>query len=294
MQHRFETIAITGKPNDPSILETMGRIARHIQETGRHIQLDETILNDMTVPDGMSAIAGDALGADCDLIISVGGDGTLLSTARRVIDRDVPLLGINRGRLGFLVDVSPGNLDELDAVLAGEFIEDDRMLLEASIDKDGETLAHSIALNDVVLQRWNTARMIEFKTYIDGELLNNHRSDGLIVSTPTGSTAYAMAGGGPIMHPNADAFVLVPICPHTLSNRPLVVHAQSRIEVVVEASDAHRVGISCDGQTSMELPADGRLIVRQYHRQVRLIHPAQYRYFDILRAKLRWGDSSVN
>lgn len=289
---RFHTIGITGKPADAAVVETIRRIADHLLGSGRTVLVDTALVDGMQL-DNVKLLLREELAQHCDLLISVGGDGTLLSAARSLVDQEVPILGVNRGRLGFLVDVSPANLSELDMILAGEYIADERILLEASILRDDEVVASGIALNDVVLYKWNTARMIEFSMYINGELVSHNRSDGLVVSTPTGSTAYAMAGGGPILHPDTDAMVLVPICPHTLSNRPLVINADSEVEVVVAPDTLERANVSCDGQTDLGLVPGGRLIIRRYPRRIRIIHPPQYRYFDLLRAKLRWGDTYV-
>lgn len=290
---RFHTIGIIGKLNDPGVGDTISYIARHLQSIGHPVLLDAKSARQ--VPgDDIVRCEWDELIRDADLLIAVGGDGTLLHAARQLANHEVPILGINRGRIGFLVDVSPGNLDEIDAVLAGEFIADDRMLLAAQICRGEEVLSQGIALNDVVLHKWNTARMIDFETYIDGELTNHHHSDGLIVATPTGSTAYAMSGGGPIVHPKVDAIALVPICPHTLSNRPLVISAESTVEIAVHPGSLNQIRVSCDGQEDLGLVNGGRIILRKHARKVHLVHPPGYRYFDILRAKLRWGETNFS
>jgi len=289
---RFQTIAISGKPGDAAVAETVRRIVEHLVERDRTVLVDSAIASESDMAD-ITVAPREELASRCDLLISVGGDGTLLSVARSLVDYDVPILGVNLGRLGFLVDVSPGNLSELDLILAGEFIADERFLLEATVRHDDEILERQVALNDVVLQKWNTARMIEFSIHVNGELISHNRSDGLIVSTPTGSTAYAMAGGGPILHPHTDAMVLVPICPHTLSSRPLVINAESEVEVNVAADALGRCSISCDGQRDFVVAPGARLFIRRYPRRVRILHPPQYRYFELLRAKLRWGDTYV-
>lgn len=290
MTQTFTTIAITGKPEDTGVTETISRIADHLLQRGHEVVADADIV---PADAGLECVARAELAERCDLIISVGGDGTLLTTARLVVERDVPVLGVNRGRLGFLVDVSPSNLSELDRVLDGDYIEDDRALLRAEIVRDDQILASGIALNDVVLYKWNTARMIEFTTYVNGELLTTHRADGIIISTPTGSTAYAMASGGPIVHPSVNAMGLLPISPHTLSNRPLIIGADCELAIEVTPDVYGRAGVSCDGQDDLGLRHGARLIVKQHARRVRIIHPSRYRYFDILRAKLRWGDTNL-
>lgn len=293
MQQPFETIAITGKPDDSGAAETVLHIARHLLERGFRVALDAAVVASAAAPGGCRCVPAPELVDGADMVISVGGDGTLLHTGRLVAEHDIPVLGVNRGRLGFLVDVPPRDLAGLDAVLAGDFIAEDRILLQAEIRHGAQVVASGIALNDVVLYKWNTARMVEFATHIDGKLLTRHRADGIIIATPTGSTAYALAGGGPIIHPSVDAFALVPVCPHTLSNRPLVIDARSVIEVEVPSDYIGRVGVSCDGQDDLGLQRDARLVVRKHDHRVRLIHPPQYRYYDILRAKLRWGDTNL-
>lgn len=293
MQQAFNTIAITGKPHDPRTVKTVHKIAQHLLKRGIKVRLDSSIISESETPPSCHLAMAPELVDGADLVISVGGDGTLLHTGRLVVDRGIPLLGINRGRLGFLVDLQPHDYEGLDAVLAGDFIEEDRTLLTTEVHRNGDVLARGLALNDVVLYKWNTARLVEFNTYIDGELLNAHRADGIIISTPTGSTAYALAGGGPIIHPAVDAICLVPISPHTLSNRPLVINASSVIEVEVADDYIDRVGVSCDGQDDLGLLSGSRLLVRRHPKRVRLIHPPQYRYYDILRAKLRWGDTNT-
>jgi NAD+ kinase len=293
MQPRFKHIAIAGKPNDPGSVSTVRRIAEHLLARGSAVTVDADIVPEGAQAKGAERLPAPALIEAADLMISVGGDGTLLNSARLIVERGIPVLGVNRGRLGFLVDVPPSDLDQLDPVLAGEFIEEDRALLCAEIRQGDTVLASGIALNDVVLYKWNTARMVEFTTFIDDKPLTNHRADGLIIATPTGSTAYALAAGGPIIDPSVDAIALVPVCPHTLSNRPLVVSAHSEITVTMHPDSVNRVGVSCDGQDDLGLRDDASLVIRRHDKRVRLIHPPQYRYYDILRAKLRWGDTNL-
>jgi NAD+ kinase len=293
MQQPFRSIAVTGKPDDAGTVKTVCHVAEYLLDHDIKVVIDSSIVPASAAPTGARCAQPPELIEGIDLLISVGGDGTLLNSGRMVAEHDIPVLGINRGRLGFLVDVPPRDLEGLDDVLAGDFIEEDRALLHAEVRAGDRVLASGIALNDVVLYKWNTARMVEFTTYIDGQLLTSHRADGIIIATPTGSTAYALAGGGPILHPSVDAIALVPVCPHTLSNRPLVISAQSTIEVEVPRAYIGRIGISCDGQDDLGLRRDARLLVRQHTHRVRLIHPPQYRYYDILRAKLRWGDTNL-
>ena len=288
----FQRIAITGKPNDTAVIDTIRKLIERLEAHGLDVCLDAAMGAATEPGDGRDIDDLSSLAGGIDLLIVVGGDGTLLHAAKIVAPHGVPVLGVNRGRLGFLVDVSPDRFDEIARVVDGEMQVEQRLMLEARVLEDGRVIARSPALNEVVLQRWNTSRMIEFETWIDGEPCNRHRSDGLIVSTPTGSTAYALSGGGPIMHPGINAVAMVPISPHTLSNRPLVISANSRIEVRVQPDSIEQVHVSCDSQSDLTLAADGRLEIVASPHKLRLVHPPGHRYFDILRAKLHWGDGA--
>jgi len=230
------------------------------------------------------------LGSECDLIIVVGGDGTFLNVARTLDSPRARLLGINLGRLGFLADLAPTDLEShLGPILAGDFDEDLRFLLDTRVRTDGRERAALRALNEIVVHKHNIARLIHFETYIDDHLLNSQRSDGLIVATPTGSTAYALSGGGPILHPNLDAVVLVPICPHTLSSRPIVVDSDSRIEIVIRDSLDNGAELTGDGQDSVTLNDGDRVVIRRRAEPLHLVHPKGHDHFSVLRAKLHWA-----
>lgn len=231
-----------------------------------------------------------AIGEHCDLTIVVGGDGTLLTAARSLAHYHVPLLGINLGRLGFLADISPGDMIEsLDEILAGEYLTEERFLLHSHIEREGEQLNASAAFNEVVVHKVNVARMIELTTYVDGQFVNAQRLDGLIVATPTGSTAYALSAGGPIIQPGLNALALVPVSPHTLSYRPLIVNGDSRIEIMISAASPNNAQATCDGQTNFTLDVGDTVVVQKKQECAKLIHPKNYDYYDILRAKLHWG-----
>jgi NAD+ kinase len=287
MSKSFETIALVGKHGDAAPQETIAKLSRFLVERGHQVVLEDTTPR-RSPGHGLQIATLEEIGGQCDLAIVVGGDGTLLRTARSLAEYDVPLLGINLGRLGFLVDVSPDTmLTTLGAIFSGHYEEENRSLLVARIDGQMAT-----ALNDVVVHKWNSARMIEFETYIDGTFVDVQRSDGLIISTPTGSTAYALSGGGPLLHPDLDATLLVPICPHRLSNRPIVVSGRSIIEIrVCGHTELSHVRVTCDGQTCLSL-GENRIRVEKYDHQVRLIHPSGHDHFEILRAKLGWGENS--
>ncbi|WP_456404452.1 NAD(+) kinase [Thiolapillus sp.] len=282
---RFQHIGLIAKPGDQTLAPTLGKLRRFLLDMGLKVHLARSAALALEQKEYLSSKA--ELARICDLTIVVGGDGTFLNAAREMAEEDTPLVGINLGRLGFLVDISPQRmLEALTAILQGNYIEDQRFLLEARIGDRQRQLA----LNDVVLHKWNIARMIEFETRINGHYVDSQRSDGIIISTPTGSTAYALSGGGPLLEPSLDAIALVPICPHRLSNRPIVVHGDS--EICIETSgrtDCKHVRVTCDGQSSLTLEAGEHLSVRKYPKPIRLFHPVDHDHFDLLRAKLGWG-----
>ena len=229
-----------------------------------------------------------------DLIISIGGDGTLLTAARRVAGAAVPILGVNLGRLGFLTDILPEQmLAAIDSILAGDYVADERLLLEATIRSSaGRKSEPMLALNDVVLQKGASGRMFDFHTVVGGTFVNTHSGDGLIVATPTGSTAYALSCGGPIVQPSVDALVMVPICPHSLSDRPLVIPSSSEIEIAIAESGDGPAHVSCDGEEFGRITANDALLVRASAATVTLLHPTDYVYYELLRSKLNWGKPS--
>jgi NAD+ kinase len=289
---RFSSAGIIGKQSDdPKVPATLLRLVKHLTERGLGVRLDKVAA--AAIAEGAAAAGfdlGDSiqareLGDLCDLIIVVGGDGTLLHAARELALADVPLLGINLGRLGFLVDISPDELeDHLDQILAGEYRVDSRTMLD--VHSDG---IEGRAVNDVVVHKWNSVRMVELETYIDGQFVNAQRSDGVIVSTPTGSTAYALSGGGPLVHPALDALLLVPICPHTLSNRPLVVGGDSEIELRIRDYEPHQVRLTCDGQVNLPTADGSPIRIRRAPHRLKLLHPLGHDPYRILRAKLGWA-----
>ncbi len=286
-QSSFHHIALIAKPDaSEAVRETLQRVMRFLDERGLRPSLSHETARLLGGPLGYSTTD---LGERCDLAIVIGGDGTLLHSARALVDFGIPLLGINLGRLGFLADISPDQMcDMLGAILDGQYQREERMLLECRI---GEQVPQ-LALNDVVLHKWNIARMLEFETWVNGSLIDTQRSDGIIVSTPTGSTAYALSGGGPLLSPELDAIALVPICPHTLSNRPIVVHGDSDIRFrVTGRTEPEHVRVSCDGQTVLEIAPGEEIRIRRHARTLHLLHPAGHDHFQILRTKLGWGDT---
>ncbi len=288
MNAPFKTIALIGRFVDPLVADAMLSLAEHASRRGVRVLIDAEC--PVEFRSAVERIHEAELSAGAELLVSVGGDGTLLHAARLAHGTDVPLLGINRGRLGFLADVSAAEmLERFEEVLGGQYSRDVRHVLEARIAGPGAPERHARALNDVVLQKWQTGRMLDFETWIDGRYVNTHGGDGLVVATATGSTGYAMSCGGPIVEPNLDALVLVPICPHTLSDRPIVVNARSQIEVRVVAQAPVRAQVTTDGVVLGELQTESRLLVRRADSHITLLHPPGYDFYRILRSKLHWG-----
>lgn len=289
MASHFKRVGLIGKSGGKQVAATLQTLAGYLEQLGVEIRLDEGIaapLGDSPLP----VLDRESLAQQCDLAIVVGGDGTLLNAARSLAESDVAVLGVNLGRLGFLVDVSPDEMThQLDQIMAGNYSEEDRTLLHAAVSRDGRVLSESTALNDVIVHKRDIARMIELDTWIDGHFLNTNRSDGLIVATPTGSTAYALSGGGPIVHPRLAAISLVPICPHTLSNRPVVIDDASIIEIILHEG-TREATVSCDGQVSQPLQSGDHVTIRKHGHTLRLLHPPEHEYFTVLRKKLRWGE----
>jgi NAD+ kinase len=289
MEEPFKKIGIIGKYQDSRVSEEMREICQYLSNKKREVFIDQ-ITSENVSDLGYDVLSRHELGETVDLCIVVGGDGTLLNAARGLANYEVPLLGFNLGRLGFLTDISPADMQEkLDQILGGEFLEEPRGLLHTSIYRQAEMINQSSAFNDVVIHKWNGARMLEYETYIDNQFLSSTRSDGLIVSTPTGSTGYALSGGGPILHPSLHAIVLVPICPHTMTYRPIVVYADSKVDIIVKDCNQSEAQVTCDGQINLGLQAEDRISIVRHKHLIRLIHPKSYDYYDILRAKLHWG-----
>jgi NAD+ kinase len=285
----FHTIGLIGKFGDPNVAGTLNQIAAYLCQRQLRVLLDESSAR-LLPGNGLEIASRVMIGEQCDLAIVMGGDGTMLNAARSLVDYEVPILGVNLGRLGFLADVSPSEIPHrLEAVLNGHFREARRSLLHAQVLREDRVTGEADALNDVVVHKREVARMIEVDTFLDGRFLNAYRADGLIISTPTGSTAYALASGGPIIHPGLEAVVLVPICPHTLTHRPIVVKADSVIEVVLNSANTTQTQVTCDGQISLAIESGDRIVIRKKGRKARLIHPLNHDYFELLRAKLNWG-----
>jgi NAD+ kinase len=289
MQKPIKTCALVGRFQDSRVAETAVALVSAL----RSRQVAVLALQDATAvdaPESVTIVSLPELIERSDLVIAIGGDGTLLYAAGLVAGHDIPLLGINRGRLGFLTDVMPQDMEAcLAAVLAGECESDPRALLTARLRASDGTEVQRFALNDVVFNRLETGRMLDFETQIDGRYVNLHGGDGLVVATATGSTAYALSCGGPIVNPKLNVLVVAPICPHTLSDRPIVVPGDSRIDIRLIGERAPIAQVTCDAAVLGELRTGGTLEISPAGRTVTLLHPPGYDYFRLLRSKLHWG-----
>ncbi|MEL7024737.1 MAG: NAD(+)/NADH kinase [Pseudomonadota bacterium] len=282
------TAALFGQPQDPRVREQARQVAVWLTSAGVR-----TLISEPTDDVPAELVDRTTLVSESDVFIAIGGDGTLLYAARIAIGHNIPVLGINLGRLGFLTDISPDEMESsLASVLADEAIKETRMLLTAEVWRNDRKVSEALAVNDVVVGRRDTGRMIDFETRVDGVFLNDHAGDGLILATPTGSTAYALSCGGPILQPTLEAIALVPVCPHTLSDRPIVLPAD--VEIGVRRTERYQTAaeISVDGQLLGELQANDALLIRRANQQLHLLHPPGYDYAELLRSKLNWGADS--
>lgn len=289
MELKFKKIGIFAKPGVPNIAETVVELLTYLKTLKAHVALEEETGKQLGILD-YPLMEAQSLVEKHDLLIVVGGDGSLLSAARWAVKASKPILGINRGRLGFLTDINPQAIStQLAKVLSGEYNKEKRFLLEANLIRQGKLIPGGTALNDVVLFSGKIARMIEFEVWIDGEFVYRQRSDGIITSTPTGSTAYSLSGGGPIMYPTLDALLLVPMHPHTLSNRPIVIKGSSHVELRISPSTDHLPHVSCDGQVSLPTQVGDYVSIKRYDKALTLIHPKDHSFYKVLRNKLGWG-----
>jgi NAD+ kinase len=289
MPHSFQSIALVGNAKDLRVAECMLGLAAHFHARGVPVLVDPSVGLAFKA-DSVVLCPEQSFATRADLIVAIGGDGTLLYAARLVAGHSVPLLGVNRGRLGFLTDVSPTSmLEDVDSVLAGRYSEDRRSLLAARLESHDGTIVRALALNDVVVNKWETGRTMDFETSINGRYVNSHGGDGIVIATATGSTAYALSCGGPIVEPDLDVWVLAPISPHTLSDRPIVVRAGSKIQLRISDRFESRAQVTCDGSAIGGLQQGDNLYVEGADAQITLLHPPGYDYYRLLRSKLHWG-----
>lgn len=288
MSERFHTVALIGKYQSPDVAEAVLRIAGFLRERGHTVWIEHGTASSIGMVGEYVVATYEEIAARANLAVVLGGDGTMLNTARRLSEHAVPLVGINQGRLGFLTDIAREEaLAKLGAILDGRFIAESRVMLDAEVLRGGRRVFHTIALNDVVVNKGDIGRMIEFDLSIDGEYVYTQRSDGMILATPTGSTAYALSANGPILHPSVGGIALVPLCPHALTARPVTLPDSCRIDI--ELLPPHDARVHFDGQMRFDARAGDCVRVTRSPNSVRLLHPEGYSYFAMLRGKLHWS-----
>lgn len=286
----FKTIGLIAKAQHAGAQQTLHSLYDFLQAKGLKVVVDRRVASELTHKN----ITSDNLvgiGKSCDLAIVIGGDGYMLGAARVLSRFDIAVIGVNRGNLGFLTDLDPDNFEvQLSDVLSGKYLVENRFLLEAQVFSHGHLKSCNTAVNEAVLHPDKIAHMIEFEVYVDDNFMLNQRADGLIISTPTGSTAYSLSGGGPILTPNLDAISLLPMFPHALNSRPIVIDANSKVRLKVAESNNSEMQISCDSHVNLSvLPGDEIIITKTAH-QLKLVHPKDYNYFHVLQNKLGWGN----
>ncbi len=288
MTPAFKTIGLIGKYKSPDITQPLLKVGALLTKRGVKVLVDPLTAS-YTQDNGYLVLPLEEIGRTADLVVVLGGDGTMLNIACALALHDIALVGVNQGRLGFLTDISVDTMIEtIGAILDGKYMTEERMMLEAEVLRDGSSVFKALAFNDVVVSKGGEDSMIEFEVKIDSRFLYALRGDGLIVATPTGSTAYALSAGGPIIHPALSAMALVPICPHTFSSRPIVISSDSAVEIIINhALDAHA---HLDNHAHHQLHEQDRVVIRRHPRTVRLLHPAGHDYYNMLRAKLHWTE----
>tara|TARA_B110000037_G_scaffold13410_1_gene14144 strand:+ start:113 stop:976 length:864 start_codon:yes stop_codon:yes gene_type:complete len=286
---KFKKIAIIGKypssGENKDIHNQLIQLIAHLNKKNIDLVIEEKTQKKIKLKE-FESMPLSSIGKQVDIAIVVGGDGTMLGVARTLVDSGIPLIGVNQGRFGFLADLNIDSMfDSIDNILDGLYIQDDRMLIETIVIRNNKTIYESFALNDIVIR--SGLRLIELEVMIDESFVHTQRSDGLIVSTPTGTTAYALSAGGPILHPNLDAITIVPISPHTLSNRPIAVSADS--EILIKIINMDEAYASIDGQIQIPLDIKDTIRIRKAKQSISILHPKDYCYFEMLRNKLNWG-----
>lgn len=288
MLSQFKTVGIIGRIRNQGVKETLRTLIDYLDTLEQDFLVDADAAEILGDPD-LPSISRQELGRKSDLVIVVGGDGSLLNAVHSIINEDTPVLGINRGSLGFLTDINPADLKKIKAILAGDYVLEERFLLSATIEHHGKDLGGGDALNEVALIPDAVPHMTEFEIYINEQFVCSQDSDGLIIATPTGSTAYALSAGGPILHPGLDALVIVPMFPHTLSNRPLVIDGNSEVRIIITPNNLTSPRVTCDGQECINIPPGSHITIKKKLKRLHLIHPLDYKYFETLRSKLHWG-----
>jgi NAD+ kinase len=287
---QFKQAGIFGRTRTPGVVKTIERLIDLLDEKHIHVTIEQETASALA-PNNKKQMNKKDIGKACDFVIVVGGDGSLLGAANCIVDDNTPIVGVNCGSLGFLTDINPAELDtQMNAVLAGDYTIEERFLLTATINKSSGCFK-SHALNEVALLSEKSPHLVEFAIYIDGEFLCNQRADGAIIATPTGSTAYALSGGGPILHPTLDAITIVPMFPHTLSMRPIVVRGDSEITLKINQTNIVPLLVSCDGHDHMSLDNGDTVLIAKKKQTLQLIHPPKHGFYEALRSKLQWGSN---
>ena len=285
----FNTVALIGKYQSREIADSLLELAAFLRKRGVEVVLEEATAGSVGA-NGYQVGSYPEIGARAELAVILGGDGTLLRAARHLAEFDVPMVGINRGRLGFMTDIALDSMTEsVGGLLEGRFVRETRFLLNAEVLRNGEAVFHTLALNDVVVNKGDGGRMIELEVKVDGELIHVLRADGLIVSTPTGSTAYALSSNGPILHPAVPGIAMVPLCPHALSNRPITVSDRCMIDIRLLTT--HEARVHFDGQKRFDVLAGDVVRTTRSPYGITLLHPPGYSYFAMLREKLHWSST---
>lgn len=288
MTKAFKSVGIFGRVKNVGVRETLKALIDYLKEQKITTYVERETAEPLCDA-SLELIDRNNIVKNCDILIVVGGDGSLLHATHLIVDQEIPVLGINRGSLGFLTDILPTELHKVKAILQGEYILEHRFLLSTFVEYNHQTQGEDSALNEVALLPDAVPHMIEFEIYIDNTFVCSQNSDGLIIATPTGSTAYALSGGGPILHPQLDALVLVPMFSHSLSSRPIVIEGDRCIDIVIGQNNITSPRLSCDGRAYLNTPAGSRIHIKKKEKKLHLIHPLDYNYYEALRSKLHWG-----
>jgi NAD+ kinase len=290
MAQLYKTIGLIGKPKHEGASATIDKLYHYLIDKKYNVIIEQSVAQHLNIPEAKVGTLTD-IGDQANLAIVVGGDGYMLGAARVLSCFDIGVIGVNRGNLGFLTDLSPDDiLAPLDEILAGKSRSEQRFIIEAEVYRHGKLKSSNSAVNEAVLHAGKVASMIEFEVHIDGSFMFSQRSDGLIVSTPTGSTAYSMSAGGPILTPNLNALSLVPMFPHTLTSRPIVVDGNSEIKLLLSNDNHENLQVSCDGHVILAVMPGDEVVIKKSDCSIRLIHPLSHDYFNVLRSKLSWGN----
>jgi NAD+ kinase len=287
MKSTFKSVALIGKYKDSAMCEQLLKLAQFMSARGITVFIEENTATHLDIK-GYEIRSMQAIGAETELVVVIGGDGTMLAAARALGNFDIPLVGVNRGHFGFLTDISSDlMLSSMERIFAGEFTLEQRIMLCADVERKGEMVSKGRAINDVVVSKGATAKMIELEMAIDGQPLTRLRTDGLVVATPTGSTAYALSAGGPVLHPALDAITVVPICSPSLTSRPIIIHNTSQVDICFTKGENARIQV--DGLPYMELELGDIVHVKRHELTVSFLHPADHNHYKVLREKLHWG-----